>query len=810
MMVSASKKIFLQKFFHIAFSLLFTIYLIRIFEYFAIASKLFVDNAYRFEIAGLFYDTWLWLIYCFVIFWLYRLLYLLNKSLANILFHSVNIIFILVYLALLITFSERTTPFDHEFFTRNAKDTFLTVKQMMTSGIYLYLPFIVYLFLYFIFYFKPAKKISVPTPLLLFIIVSATAAISLVKYSNPSPDWFAQNSGYYLVCNKLSYWLHDSYNYLILKDHHKTHQLNDKELEKEIIFYQNNQPFAFTSNEYPLMHKADSNDVLGHFFNLTKTPPNIVILVIEGLSRDFSGEKAYAGSFTPFLDSLSNKSLVWDNFLSTAPGTFAAHPAISGSLPYGKLGFSIMNIMPDHLSLIKILRANGYFTNFMIGFNPDFDNMGGYIRMQGTDFILTKYGPQYKKMGVGDQGWSMGYPDDALFSRSLEVMDSIHKTPYLSIYHTGTTHLPYLFEQKQQYESLFDKKISTMAVSPAIKRTLKKTKNVLVTFMFADDCLQKFFTDYSKRPDFDNTIFLITGDHHIGSFPSTGEIDDYHVPFIIYSPMLKNAQRFLSVNSHNNITPTILSLLSKNFNLAYDPKEVHWLGSVIDTCRSFRNIQSMPFMSWSREINDYLYKDYFISDDQLYKLTPELLQVKYKNDSIKNHLIHLRENFKLINNYVCENNKIYPSQHDLLTGNKQLLLEYDDSTAKTIFSKKSDTSLMKDLKVHKEFKYLYIEFSGSVNLPSPVTDNNPTIRFALINTEGNDRNYLVWSKRDIATLSKGDFMPQQWNSISANDIFALDDYKNIKDLNFEVAIYTDFVPINLKIQKCKVRIYGIK
>ena len=199
-----------------------------------------------------------------------------------------------------------------------------------------------------------------------------------------------------------------------------------------------------------------------------------------------------------------------------------------------------------------------------------------------------------------------------------------------------------------------------------------------------------------------------------------------------------------------------------------------------------------------------------ISDDQLYKLTPELLQVKYKNDSIKNHLIHLRENFKLINNYVCESNKIYPSQHDLLTGNKQLLLEYDDSTAKTIFSKKSDTSLMKDFKVRKEFKYLYIEFSGSVNLPSPVTGNNPTIRFALINTEGNDRNYLVWSKRDIATLSKGDFIPQQWNSISANDIFALDDYKNIKDLNFEVAIYTDFVPINLKIQKCKVRIYGIK
>ena len=809
-MIALNKIIFLKQFFRIAFSLLITIYLVRIFEYIAIASKLFIENAYRFELAGLFYDTWLWLIYCIIIFLLFFLLYLLNKSLANIFFHGVNIIFILLYLGLIITFSERTTPYDHEFFTRKFNDTFLTVKQMMTSGIYVYLPFIFYLLLYIILYFKLAKKIILSTAIQLTLLVFAMAAIFFVKYSNPSPDWFAQNSGYYLTCNKLNYWLHDSYHYLVVKDQHKRIQLNDKELEKEILFYQHNQPFAFTSTEYPLMHKADSNDVLGQFFNLKKTPPNIVILVIEGLSRDFSGEKAYAGSFTPFLDSLSSKSLVWNNFLSTAPGTFAAHPAISGSLPYGKLGFSIMNIMPDHLSLIKILRANGYFTGFMIGFNPDFDNMGGYIRMQGTDFILTHYGSQYKIMGLGEAGWSMGYPDDALFSRSLEVMDSIHKTPYLNIYHTGTTHLPYLFEQKRQYESLFDKKLSTMAVSQDIKRTLKKTKKVLTTFMFSDDCLQKFFTDYSKRADFDNTIFFITGDHHIGSFPSTGEIDDYHVPFIIYSPMLKYSQKFLSVNSHNNITPTIVALLSKNYNLAYDPKEVHWLGGVLDTCHSFRNIQSMPFMSWSREINDYLYNNYFISDDQLYKLTPDLLQIKYKNDSIKNHLVQLRENFKLINNYVCDNNKLYPSEHDILTGNKLLLLEYNESMAKNIFSNKPDTSLMNDFKVRKEFKYIYVEFSASVNLPSPLTDHHPTIRFALINTAENKRNYLVWSKRDIVKLSKEDFIPQQWNTISASDIFVLDDYKKFSDLNFEVAIYTDFVPIKMKIQKVNVRIYGIK
>ncbi|MGG2305080.1 hypothetical protein ACE4Z6_27035, partial [Salmonella enterica] len=85
--------------------------------------------------------------------------------------------------------------------------------------------------------------------------------------------------------------------------------------------------------------------------------------------------------------------------------------------------------------------------------------MGGFIRAQGTDFLLSHYPSKYKEMGIGEEGWSMGYPDDALFERSFEVMDSIRHTPYLNIYHTGTTHMPYLFEQKKEYEKKFDEKL---------------------------------------------------------------------------------------------------------------------------------------------------------------------------------------------------------------------------------------------------------------------------------------------------------------------------------------------------------------
>ncbi len=305
------------------------------------------------------------------------------------------------------------------------------------------------------------------------LICLCLLSVFFIRFAMPTQSNFAKAGGYYLECNKFSFWIKDSYNYFKTKDNNTVSKLNNKQLESEIDFYQKEHPFEFTSTEYPLLHLNNSKDVLGSFFNLNKTPPNIVILVVEGLSRDFSGDKAYATSFTPFLDSLSTKSLVWDNFLSTAPGTFAAHPAISGSLPYGRRGFSLMSVMPNHLSLIKILRLNGYRTNFMIGFNPDFDNMGGYIRLQGTDFILSHFGPKYKEMGVGSGGWSMGYPDDALFSRSFEVMDSVPKTPYLNIYHTATSHEPYLFAQKPEYEKMFDEKMKKIVVSKRYKKNTK-------------------------------------------------------------------------------------------------------------------------------------------------------------------------------------------------------------------------------------------------------------------------------------------------------------------------------------------------
>src|SRR5258708_17804108 len=76
--------------------------LVRIYEYLAIASKFFISNAFKYELTGLPYDISACLI-CSCIFLLpYLLLYLINKRLAGWVFHLVNVLLIIMYLAPLV------------------------------------------------------------------------------------------------------------------------------------------------------------------------------------------------------------------------------------------------------------------------------------------------------------------------------------------------------------------------------------------------------------------------------------------------------------------------------------------------------------------------------------------------------------------------------------------------------------------------------------------------------------------------------------------------------------------------------------
>ena len=71
--------------------------------------------------------------------------------------------------------------------------------------------------------------------------------------------------------------------------------------------------------------------------------------------------------------------------------------------------------------------------------------------------------------------------------------------------------------------------------------------------LYADASLKRLFERYRKRTDYDNTIFVITGDHRIPEIPLSTKIDRYHVPLIIYSPLLQKTKEIADFLNENNI-----------------------------------------------------------------------------------------------------------------------------------------------------------------------------------------------------------------------------------------------------------------
>src|SRR5574344_244873 len=104
-----------------------------------------------------------------------------------------------------------------------------------------------------------------------------------------------------------------------------------------------------------------------------------------------------------------------------------------------------------------------------------------------------------------------------------------------------------------------------------------ENKKQLVSVLNLDDAMKKFFEKYSKRPDFENTIFIITGDHSMPEITLQEKIDRYHVPLMIYSPLLKESKRFRSIVSHFDVAPSILAFYRENYQLK-TPSTVAWVG----------------------------------------------------------------------------------------------------------------------------------------------------------------------------------------------------------------------------------------
>lgn len=411
---------------------------------------------------------------------------------------------------------------------------------------------------------------------------------------------------------------------------------------------------------YPLTRAVRYDDVLGPHLALGATKPNLVFVIVEGLGRDFTGPGAAYGGFTPFLDSLTERSLSWDNFLSTSGRTFGVLPSLLGSLPFGKSGFmELGDAMPAHATLITLLRQAGYTSNYFTGTNGAFDRIDVFMDRQGVDRFIDAggYGPAYEKMPASAGGQSWGYPDDALFRRSLELLDVRDAQPRVDTYLTISTHEPFIPPRQALYAQRFERRLNEIAATDRQRAAFRASQPVFESLLYADDALRQFLAAYAARADYARTIFFITGDHRLIPVPPSNRLARYHVPFVVFSPMLRAPRHIGAVSSHFDVLPSVLALLRRRYGIAV-PDSAPWIGTGLDTARAFGAAHPLPLMRTKNELDEFFTGTGYLAGEQFYAVDASLQLTPVATPP---DVPQALRRFRALNRYTTTRNRIAPA-----------------------------------------------------------------------------------------------------------------------------------------------------
>lgn len=603
------------------------------------------------------YEDFNWILYFLgLLFILHLINTLLSVRFAKWFTQAWLVIALLIQTALIFYFLKTLLPLGKDLFAYNIDDIILTVRSsgqfnVVTIGSGLAISVLIFLIFslvnkYLNFNTKTSVIFTITMYWFLicfyFIPINGTDGLDEIKTN------IEQNKSKYLSEQTFDYFTSKNEYYFDFY----LRALND------VLFVKK----EYTDPTYPFLHTADYPDVLSPYFDSLTTAPDIVFVLIESLGKAYSGKDAYLGSFTPFLDSLESHSLVWTNAISSTGRTFGILPGLFAGLPFGEKGFlDLYEDFPHHQSLISILNNNGYESGFFIGWDVSFDHQNEFIEHSeiSQTIDIDDFDPKYEKMPSAN-GFSWGYGDKEIFSNGLSFFPKNNDNPQLGIFQTVTSHDPYLVPEREFYSEKFEDHLKNYLNLPVSKMPeYRSYQDIYMTILYADDAVKDFITSYSKKPEFANTIFVFTGDHRLPEIPMASRLDRFHVPLIIYSPLINRPAYFQGMISHFEVTPSILSFLQAQVGIQLPEQDI-WMGQVLDTSRVFQSKIAMPLMRNKNQLMEYVDGEYFLSDNQLFVISDGLNIDPIEDQSVRNKLSGQFEDYKNKNNYMVQTRKLLP------------------------------------------------------------------------------------------------------------------------------------------------------
>ena len=657
----------LRRFISLSFILAAMILLVRLYE------LVITYNFYSYPpgsfsslLIGIKYDIIMYLRISAVLMIPFLLLGLFSQKAARVFFISASIFLVLGDMLLLKYFSTAGVPLGSDLFAYSIEEINQTVQSSGEMNVWPFV-FMALFLVYMVRVFIKHVYFKLKPWMLLIISAAMFASFAPIDFLKPQPSDFENEFSLFAATNKLNFFSESVLTRYVF---------NEQQSQQTYTFKTQvttaDGSFTYLDEDYPFLHNETTPDVLGKYFEPLETKPNIVFIIVESLGRAYSGKGAYLGSFTPFLDSLMDKSLYWENNLSTSGRTFEVLPSTLASVPFGDRGFTeLAEDMPDHLSLISILKTQGNYTSsFTYGGEAHFDNMDIFLNRQGIDKIIdnTNFGTGYKKMPPSaTSGFSWGFGDKEIFRRYIdEIKADNTASPRMDIILTLAIHSPFVVANQEYYISKFNERLEELELSEKTKNFNRNYQQQFSTVLYFDDALRYFFSEFRKLPSFNNTIFVITGDHRMPEVPISTQLDRFHVPLVIYSPMIKKPTKFSSLVTHFDITPSLLAMLDAD-SIISRPKAAAWIGHGLDDEEDFRVANDYPLMRNKNEILDFIDDERMLANKVIYQVY-ENMNIETVDEPDKEKELEAKlNNFLLKNKHACKNNKLIPDSLKIYT-----------------------------------------------------------------------------------------------------------------------------------------------
>ena len=575
------------------------------------------------------------------------------------------LIFIYAIISTLLTeyFCNLMMPLDHVIFAYSVEGLKNAVESSSSFSIVplLYLAVSIALF---IFVNKLWNKVRIGN-IISYVILIASIIVSIsFNYGKIIREerFVDTHALFILATNQPSYSVIKIYDYLNKED---DGEMSGFEIIEEATksYQRLNSQYKYPYLDYPFYRKADYQDVLGSFMNKSENGemPNFVFIICESFGQCLTGVEDPSVSFTPYIDSLKNESLYWRNCLAATERTFGVLPTIFASTPHGKKGFAYRYYpITPHNSLLKDFKKNNYDISYYYGCYRDLDRYDKFLKTNEVDkiFIPEQGNVSEEVYNLMRENNRWGIDDKELFEVVVnDRKSSDNDKPFVDIVMTLSTHEPFIIlEGQEKYEQkareIFEKANVTNAKE---KNIIQKNMNVYACYLYMDECVNNLIKSYKEMGKYDNTIFIITGDHRMGMLNTGSVLRSFNVPLLIHSPLLKENKQMDAVVSHYDITPTINAYLSNNYDYHVD-EYCHWLGTSLDTVKEFRNNVRQAFMLNNRDVVDYVRDEYFICRSKLFKIDSDLcltlINDKAKHQELKKEL----DEYNLISAYAVEAN----------------------------------------------------------------------------------------------------------------------------------------------------------